>query len=206
MNKQEFMSGLRVKLPGLPPKELEERLGFYSEMIDDRIEEGLSEEEAVSQIGSVDEIAAQIASEISFAKAVKKKTKTKRRMKVWKIVLLVLGSPIWFSLLISAFAVAVSLYAVLWSVILSIWAGFASAVACTLAGAAVSVFYICSGNLLAGVAMIGAALVCAGVSIFMFFGCKAATKGVLILTKKIKYINNIFLSCPNNLIRNIFRK
>ena len=53
MDKQEFLSKLRAKLFGLPQKELEERLSFYSEMIDDRIEEGLSEETAVKELGTV---------------------------------------------------------------------------------------------------------------------------------------------------------
>ena len=48
MNKQEFLSQLRKGLAGLPQNDIEERLAFYGEMIDDRIEEGLSEEEAVS--------------------------------------------------------------------------------------------------------------------------------------------------------------
>ena len=32
--------------------------------------------------------------------------------------------------------------------------------------------------------MLAAGMVCAGISILMFYGCKAATKGILILTKK----------------------
>jgi len=32
--------------------------------------------------------------------------------------------------------------------------------------------------------MIGSGLVLAGLSVFVFFGCKAATKGLIILTKK----------------------
>ena len=48
MGKQEFLAQLRKGLQGLPQEDIEERLTFYSEMIDDRMEEGLSEEEAVS--------------------------------------------------------------------------------------------------------------------------------------------------------------
>ena len=44
MNKQEFLAGLRKGLSGLPQEDIEERLLFYSEMIDDRIEEGMEEE------------------------------------------------------------------------------------------------------------------------------------------------------------------
>ena len=47
MNKQEFLSLLRRELSGLPQGDIEERVGFYAEMIDDRMEEGLTEEEAV---------------------------------------------------------------------------------------------------------------------------------------------------------------
>lgn len=42
MNKNEFLSALKARLSALPPNELEERLEFYSEMLEDRIEEGLS--------------------------------------------------------------------------------------------------------------------------------------------------------------------
>ena len=45
MRKQEFLAQLRKALSGLPQDEIEERLTFYGEMIDDRMEEGLSEEE-----------------------------------------------------------------------------------------------------------------------------------------------------------------
>ena len=60
MNKKDFLSALEKKLSGLSKKELEERLIFYGEMIDDGIEEGLSEEEAVSGVGNIDSLAEQI--------------------------------------------------------------------------------------------------------------------------------------------------
>ena len=50
MTKKEFLSGLRKKLSGLPQEDSEERLNFYSEIIDDRVEEGLSEEERREQM------------------------------------------------------------------------------------------------------------------------------------------------------------
>jgi hypothetical protein len=45
--------------------------------------------------------------------------------------------------------------------------------------------FAATGNRLAGIATIGAALICAGVAIFLFCGCKAATKGAARLTGKI---------------------
>ncbi len=194
MTKLKFLLSLHDRLSGLPQYELEERLNFYSEMIEDRMEEGLPEEEAVSAIGSVDDIAEQIIADIPLVKIAKEKIKPKRRLSAWEIVLLALGSPIWLSLLIAAFAVVLSLYVSLWSVIISLWAVFASVIGCALCGIAVGIGFAVGGDPIAGGAMIGAGLVCAGLSIFIFFGCKAATKGILLLTKKLALaIKNLFI-------------
>lgn len=183
MNKQTFLTQLRKKLSGLPQEEIADRLTFYREMIEDRMEEGLPEEDAVSAVGSIDEIASHILGEAS-AKTTKI-SKPSKGLKAWEIVLLILGSPIWLSLLIALFAVGLSLYAVLWSVIISLWAVFFSVAACTLVGIVAGIGFIWGGYKLSGIAMIGAGIACAGLSIFLFYGCKMATKGVILLTKKL---------------------
>ena len=194
MTKQEFLIALRERLCGLPKQDVEERLGFYSEMIDDRIEDGCTEEEAVLAIGSVDGIAAQIIADIPLTKIAKESIKPKKRFKAWEIVLLALGSPIWISLLIAAFAVIFSLYVSLWSVIASLWAVFGAFVGSSVGIFASGIIVVCGGNTLSGVAMISAAMVLAGMSVFMFYGCNAATKGVLALTKKMAiWIKNCFI-------------
>lgn len=185
MNKQDFINQLRAKLRGLPGRELEERLNFYGEMIDDRMEDGRTEEEAVAEIGSVEEISTQIIADIPLTRLAKERLKPQKKLRAWEIVLLALGSPVWLSLAIVALAVILSLYVVLWSVILSVWAVFAALVSCVLGGMAAGVIFLCRGNGLAGIAMIGAGLVCAGASIFLFFGCRAATGGTLWLTGRI---------------------
>lgn len=185
MNKQEFLAQLRKGLSGLPKDDIDERLTFYREMIDDRMEDGIPEETAICEIGAVDELVSQIIADIPLGKLVKEKITPKKKLKAWEIILLVLGSPIWLSLLIAAFAVILSLYVVLWSVIISLWSVFASFAACGLAGIVAGVYFAVGGNGLTGIATIGAGIVCAGLSVFMFFGCKAATKGILLLTKKL---------------------
>ncbi len=183
MKKQEFLCTLKKRLSGLPKQDAEERIHFYSEMIDDRMEEGVSEEEAVEQIGSVDEITAQIIADIPLMKIAKERIRFKNRPSAGEIVLLILGSPIWLSLVIAAVAVVISLYAVLWSVIVSLWAVFVSIVACAVGGVIAGVVFALGGHGLTGTAIIGAGIVCAGLSVFMFYACKAATKGILTLTK-----------------------
>ena len=185
MTKQEFLAELRRGLSGLPQNDIEERLNFYSEMIDDRMEEGLSEQEAVDGIGSVDSVVSQILGDIPLSKLVKEKITPKKQLKAWMIVLIILGAPIWFSLAVAAVSVAFALYFSLWSIIVSLWAVFASLVICVPGGIAAGLVAFVSGGGLAGIALMGAGLVCAGLSVFAFFGCKALTKGTIALTKKV---------------------
>lgn len=185
MSKQEFLAQLRKGLNGLPQDDIEERLTFYNEMIEDRMEEGLLEEEAVSAVGAVDEIISQVVADIPLTKIAKERIIPKRHRKAWEIVLLALGSPIWLSLAIAVFAIIFSLYVSLWSVIISLWAVFGSLIGCAFGGIVVGIVFACRGNVLPGIAMIGGGIVCAGISIFMFYGCKVATKGIVILTKKL---------------------
>ncbi len=187
MSKQEFLVQLCRGLAGLPQDDIEERVAFYSEMIDDRMEEGLSEQEAVDGIGSVDAIVSQIVADIPLAKMVKEKIAPKKGRNAWEIVLLILGSPIWLTLLIAAFAVILSFYVVWWSVIISLWAVFVSFVGCALGGIVTGVGFALYGKGFTGLAMVGAGLVCTGLSIFLFYGCMAATKGTLVRTKKLTF-------------------
>jgi len=184
MCKQEFLAQLRKGLSGLPQEDIEERLSFYSEMIEDRMEEGLSEEEAVSSVGNVDEIVSQIVTETSFGKPAKEKRHTKGRIRAGEMILLILGSPIWLSLGIAAFAVILSLYISIWAIILSLWAVFASLAVCSAAGVLACTILVADGNVVPGIAVLAAGMVCAGLSVFMFYGCRAATMGDLFLTKK----------------------
>lgn len=184
MTKISFILTLHEKLSDLPQKDVDERLGFYCEMIEDRMEDGLSEEDAVAAIGSIEEIATQIRADILPDNQVVRPVNGKRKWKAWEIVLLAVGSPVWVSLLIAAFAVVFALYVALWAVVISLWAVFAAFVGCAVGGFAGGIILACNSNVPIGLALVGAALVCAGLSILLFFGCKAASKGTVLLAKK----------------------
>lgn len=186
MNKQEFISKLNEALRGLPDGDIAERIGFYSEIIDDKIEEGLTESEAVASVGTIDEIAAQILSDIPFSRLARERINTKKgRRSALEITLLILGSPIWLSLLIAAFAVLFSLYAAAWSVVVSLWASMVAIGAAGLAGVAFGTILAATGKALSGMALIGAGITLAGLTIFLFFGCRKTTEGIIALTRKI---------------------
>lgn len=194
MSKQEFLAELRKGLSGLPQDEIEQRLTFYSEALEDRMEEGLSEEEAVSAIGTIDEIVQQIIADIPLSKIAKERIRPKRHLKVWETILLALGSPIWLSLCIAAAAIILVLYVSLWAVMVSLWAVFVSLSVCAVGSVPVGVVFITGSSGASGIAMLASGIVCAGLSVFMFFGCREATKSILILTKKIAIgIKNCFI-------------
>ena len=193
MNKHEFLAQLRNGLSGLPRKDIEERLTFYSEMIDDRMEEGYSEEESVEAVGTVDEIVEQIIAETPFTRIAKERIKPKRELEKWEIALIVISFPIWFSLAIVAVAVVLSIYVLLLATFLLLWIVFATLVALSVASVVTGSVVLFSEPL-TGVAVYGIAFASAGLSIFMFFGCKVATKYILKLSKGLAvWIKNLFI-------------
>ena len=190
MRKQEFLERLGRRLSGLPQKDMEERLAFYGEMIDDRMDEGLPEEEAVAAVGDVDEIAAQILADTPATLPAKEQTKPKSAPEVWLLVLLILGAPLG----LSAVSVVLSVYISWWAVIISLWAVFGSLIAAAVGALIAGIVLLCIGQTMPGVAMLAGSMICAGVSIFSFFGCKAVTKGTAWLTKKlVQMIKNLFV-------------
>ena len=60
MNKEQFLSELSRRLDGLNGNDLYRTLEYYAEMIDDRMEDGMSEEAAVAALGDLEAIAREI--------------------------------------------------------------------------------------------------------------------------------------------------
>lgn len=184
MNKEVFLSELRKKLSGLPQSDIDERISFYAEMIDDRIEDGMTEEAAIEQIGTVDKVVETIMTEYPLSKLVKAKVKPEKKMPVWGIILLILGFPLWFPLLVSVVSVIGSLYLTLWCIVITLYSvdlAFAvGSIACLIA----MVTGFVSGEAMFGIAAFGCALVLGALSVLLFFGCNYTVKGVVWLTKK----------------------
>ena len=185
MTKIEFLDALDQKLSGLAENEIEERLLFYSEMIEDRMEEGLTEEEAVAAIGDIDEIAKGIMAESAQVRPEpdpKPEAKQKRKLAGWEIALLILGIPVWVPLISAAFVVGISLFVSVWSIIISIWACFAALAVVCPSLLALGVVQIVKAGTITGIALIGASLISAGLTVFAFYGCLALSKTMIKLT------------------------
>lgn len=185
MRKQDFIKELRINLSFLPKEEIEDRISFYSELIDDKIEEGLKEEDAIKSIGNVNEIIDQIINDMPLSKIAKDKIKPKRKLSALEVTLIIIGSPIWLSLLLSLVAILFSLYIVGWSVVISIWAVFISLISVLVAGIALTIISLFSNSALVALSYLGATLVILGLTILMHYVCKIMTKVYIKLTKLI---------------------
>lgn len=194
MNKQEFIQALRKKLSNLPEKDAREYIRFYEEMINDRIEDGFTEAEAIKDVGTIDQIYSQILTEVPLYRIVRNKFELKRKSQGGRIALIASTSIVWVPLLISLLAVVISLYAALWSIIASFWAVFVSLAASVLVGAVIGILNIFAGDLILGLLLFSCGIIAAGLSIFAFYGSLYSTKGSVVLTKKIVIsIKNIML-------------
>ena len=185
MRKQDFIKELRLNLSFLPKEEIEDRISFYSELIDDKIEEGVKEEDAIKSIGSIDEIINQIIDEMPLSKIAKDKIKPKRKLSGLEIALIIVGSPIWLSLLLSLIAVLFSLYIIGWSIVISIWAILISLIAVLVAGIVLTIISLFSNIYIVALSYLGATLVILGLTILMHYVCKIITRLYIKLTKLI---------------------
>ena len=166
MTKNSFLSALDRALSQLPPEEREKHLSYYSELIDDMVEDGMSEEEATAKLGDVREIADTILHETPLPLLVKTSVRRERSLSALAIVLLILGFPLWGSLLLAVIAVALAAYAVLWAVIVVL---FAAVLAVGVGAAALLVVFILNLGIGLGKALmvLGAALAFAGVCLLL---------------------------------------
>ncbi len=165
MNKSEFLEQLESGLKDLPNSEIKKSLNYYSEMIDDRIEDGESESDAVASLGSVDEIAVSVKSQTQLPT----QTKQKSGYKIFIIILLVLGSPIWLSILLALFSIILAVYVTAASIIIALF----SVVASFLLGGTAAVFgspIIMYSNIQTGIFCIGAGLILFGFGVFLAYG------------------------------------
>ena len=211
MTAEEYIAELTRLLYSVPEPEREEAVAFYRESIADRIDDGLSEEEAVASLVSPAEAACAIlsnraeteesaVSEVADASAEAVEaasmepvrpvqpasfwTRLKHgQLTPWEWVGVVLGSIIWLPLLAAAFGVAVGVVAVIFSLYLCLWV----LIACVwITGAALVVAAPANVVFILWGAQLGNVsyvLVNAGYSLIAFGGGMWILRGALKLTK-----------------------
>ncbi|MBP5407928.1 MAG: DUF1700 domain-containing protein [Bacilli bacterium] len=183
MKKNEFLDKLRKNLNGLPKQDVDERIEFYSEMIDDRVEEGKTEEEAIREIGDVDEITSQILAQTPFTKIVKEKIKNnKRHVSALEVVLLILGFPLWFPLLLTGLVLIFVAYILLCVGVIVMYSIEFSVI---VSGIASLILFFASMSVGFDFFYLACAFLGIGFAIVLYNVCVLVTKATIKLTKKI---------------------
>lgn len=192
MTKQEFLSELERALGKLPHAEVEQALAFYDEAISDRMEDGLSEAEAVADLGSIDEIAAQITAETPpIPRAIARANTGSRTL---NIVLLAVFSPIWVPVVLALAAAALAVYVAIWAVIASLWAVDAVLTLMPFAGIAAFTSTLSGGMPLPGVFVLGLSLVSSGFGLIASFAVFWASRLLFQATRTFaRWIASLFV-------------
>jgi uncharacterized membrane protein len=168
MTKVEFIKELKDRLSKLPDYEINRTVSFYTEIIDDRIEEGISEEQAVSSLGSIEKIASDTLIDTPLSSLIQEKikeSKNKSKNQTLWLVLVICGFPFWLPMLIAFVSVVLSLFITVWAVVISLFAAELSLAVSGVFGLISGLALIVNTDFFAGVAVIGMSLVSGGLFI-----------------------------------------
>lgn len=175
MSREEYLGRLRQKLFENGIRNPDQMVEFYAEMIDDRMEDGMSEEAAVASMEPADSVAehAKLDQPITALVTERMKeshedAKKKGNGALW-MTLVILGFPVWFPLITAFFVVLLAVYIVLWAVVISLFAVEAafviSAAGCIVGGFGVIFGWIPLGT---AVAAWGIALILIGLALLLY--------------------------------------
>ncbi len=120
MRIEQFLKRLHKALAPLPAAERARTVQYYREMLEDRLEEGGTEEEAVAGMEPIETIAADILADAAARGVLKPKSSA------LNTTLIVLGSPLWLVFAAVAVVIVLALYVVAWSVIVALAAAVAA--------------------------------------------------------------------------------
>ncbi len=184
MNKKEFLNELEKRLNGLPKADIDEKIEFFSEMIDDKCTDGnISEDEAVASLGSIDEIVSDIVKDTSLLKIVSQKIKPKRRLRAIEIILLIVGFPLWFPLLLVTLLLLLVFCLVMWIFAIATYAIEVAALATSVAGFMAFLQTLAEKNM--NIGYLGISMAGLGFALAFIIVCVIATKLDAKLTKGI---------------------
>lgn len=163
MTKHEFLKRLEKAIRKLPKEERNRFLSYYKEMIEDRVEDGLTEEQAVAEMEDISVIADRILKELK---------QKKKKGWIWAAI----SSPIWVPVLaIGICAICVVGLAVYCCVIALLLCGLVGCIG--LAGTIIG-----GGDIASGVFTLGVGLALMGIGLLLLGpvnrGAKATTSAI----------------------------
>ena len=176
MKKLEFINELGGALSVLPPEEVRPILDYYMEIIADRMEDGLTEEAAISSLGPIDELAKKLLAEHEAESAnlsepspfpepsPAEAAPSPRRFPGWALALAIVLSPLWLAL----FCALIGVEATVWAVLGSLAVAAGAMILGGVSGAVISLIAVLNPLSLYGRIFIsGMCLLCAGLGFLL---------------------------------------
>ena len=175
MNKREFTRILKGKINHLPKSERRQILQYYYEMISERMEDGMTEAEAIEALGNIDEL-------LSAYTPVPKEASKGVRLRGWHIALIIIGSPLWICLAAALLCIMLAFYIVIWAVVIAFYAVFVSFAAVAVAAFFASFISLFTGAPSLFFAYMGVSCLFGGLAILWFMLSTLLAKGIAKLT------------------------
>lgn len=194
-SRQAFLEALRRELASLPAAEVEKSVAFIEEMIDDRMEDGASEAEAVAALGDPVEAARAIVAELPPIPKAIAKSKTNSSTANW--ILAVVLSPVWIPLALLAASTVLAIYLVIWGLALAVWI-LAIGFLCTgPMGIAVAAYCLFVGLPETALWQLGAGVFCFGLGVYCLFGAKKASVWFIEVSRRYAAkVKSLFVKAP----------
>lgn len=180
MNRAEFIEVLRKELVSLKKAERDKFINYYEEIINDYIENGLTEEEVIEKVGNPKIIAKNILNEQGNVEFEAPSINSK----IINIILLILGFPLWGSLLFAGLMLILSGLIIVWFVP---FASGVSAIAFFAAGllSIVATPFMIADVLSVGIVQLGMGISSIGVSFLLAMATIYLSKKFSRFTKEI---------------------
>ncbi len=177
MTKEVFLRELARGLQQLPAEEVQRQKAYYAEMLEDMMEDGIPEEDAVAKLGDVSGIVEEILQDTPLPVLVKSKIRPKKGWTVSAVVVAVLGAPLWIPLVLTAALLVFSVFLAMGAVIV---AAFAMVFALAVAGLVILfrgvTLFTWGGSYVAF--SLGCGLLLLGLTCLSFLGAKYAAAGL----------------------------
>lgn len=119
MKKIEFLQTLRERLKAFQKSEVQSIIDYYEELIEEKKETGIKEEEVIASFGSIENIIPKVTADLVFTRSSTQQTSP---LKNFWIILGICASPILIPIGIALGAIVFSLVIVVFSLLISLLA------------------------------------------------------------------------------------
>lgn len=185
MTEKEYLKELKRNLSALKRSDRNSLIEFYKEMIEDKIENGKTEREAIAELEPADAVAKRTLAEYGIDE---EELNKRKKINGMTLALVIIGSPLWISLAIAALAVVLAVAISILAIIISI---ASACIGVTLS----SPFFLVMG-IITVFSDVGTGLIAIG------YGLSAAALGILAVTGIYKLIAYIVKKIKEIIIRN----